>query len=182
MRSVYLQRPDAEELRRYSEGRWGKFRIWWPVAVALIVIAFESTSTFSSQNTSGWIRPWIERFVGHINDQVWQVGHHLARKTGHFVGYGSLALTLLRAWLYTLGQDVRLTLARWRWGSVWRAIAGTFVVASLDELHQSFMPSRTGLFSDVVLDTVGGSVLCGVVWLVFGWWRKAKTSDPNSAA
>ena len=176
MRSVYLQRPDAVELRRYSEGRRGKVRIWWPVVVALIVIAIESTNTFSSQNTSGWIRPWVERFVGHINDQVWAVGHHLARKTGHFTGYGGLALTLLRAWLYTLGLNEELTLGGWRWASVWRAVVGTAIVASLDEIHQAFIPSRTGAFSDVVLDTVGGAALCGMIWLFCGWWRKDRAT------
>jgi VanZ family protein len=176
MRSVYLRRPDVAELSLYSDGRRGKVRVWWPVVVALIVIAIESTNTFSSQNTSGWIRPWIERFTGHINDQVWDFGHHLARKTGHFVGYGSLALTLLRAWLMTLGLRDGLTLGAWRWGAFWRAIVGTAFVASLDEIHQTFIPSRTGAFSDVVLDTVGGTVLCGMVWLFCGWWRKAKAT------
>ena len=176
MRSVYLERPDAAELRRYSEGWRGKARVWWPVAVALVVIAIESTDTFSAQNTSGWIRPWVERLVGHINDQLWGVVHHLARKSGHFIGYGSLALTLLRAWLYTLGLEVGLSLGDWRWGSAWRAVAGTALVASLDEIHQTFIPSRTGVFSDVVLDTLGGSVLCGLIWLLCGWWRRAKTT------
>jgi VanZ family protein len=160
------------ELRRYSDGRWGKLRIWWPVAVALIVIAIESTNTFSSEHTSGWIRPVVERIFGHINDTLWAVIHHLARKSGHFTGYGGLALTLLRAWLLTLGERADLTLLGWRWRSTWMAVAGTAFVASMDEWHQTFIPSRTGLFSDVVLDTVGGSVLCGLVWLLGRWWRR----------
>lgn len=140
----------------------------------LIVIAIESTNTFSSENTSGWIRPVVERIFGHINDQLWAVIHHLARKSGHFTGYGGLALTMLRAWLLTLGSRAELTLAGWRWRATWLAVAGTAFVASMDELHQTFIPSRTGLFSDVVLDTVGGSVLCGVIWVFCGWWRKPK--------
>ena len=88
MRSVFLARPDAAELHRYTDGRWGKARVWWPVVVALIVIAIESTNTFSSQNTSGWIRPVVERFFGHINDQLWAFIHHLMRKSGHFTGMG----------------------------------------------------------------------------------------------
>jgi VanZ family protein len=180
MRSVFLVRPDAAELRRYSDGWWGKVRVWWPVAVALIVIAIESTNTFSSENTSGWIRPVVERIFGQINDQLWAAIHHLMRKSGHFTGYGGLALTQLRAWLLTLGlrdgpplRD-RLTLRGWRWRATWMAVVGTAFVAGLDEWHQTFIPSRTGAFSDVVLDTVGGSVLCGMIWVLCGWWRKAK--------
>jgi VanZ family protein len=172
MRSVFVGRPDAAELRQYSEGRRGKIRIWWPVAVMAIVIAIESTSTFSSDNTSGWIRPVVERFLGHINDQLWAVIHHFMRKSGHFTGYGTLGLAWLRAWLLTLGQRPGLSRAAWRWGAVWRAIAGTAFVASLDELHQTFIPSRTGTFSDVVLDTVGATAMCLMVWLFCGWWRR----------
>jgi len=138
----------------------------------LIVIAIESTNTFSSENTSGWIRPIVERIFGHINDQLWAVIHHFARKSGHFIGYGGLGLALLRAWLLTLGLGEGLTRAMWRWGAVWRAVAGTAFVASLDEWHQTFIPSRTGSVWDVLLDSVGASVMCLGVWLFCGWWRK----------
>jgi VanZ family protein len=172
MRSVFLGRPDAAALRRYSEGRRGTVRVWWPVAMMLIVIAIESTNTFSSDNTSGWIRPVVERIFGHINDKLWAVIHHTMRKSGHFTGYGGLGIALLRAWLYTLGLRDGLSRAAWRWGAVWRAILGTAFVASLDEWHQTFIPSRTGTFSDVVLDTVGASVMCLMVWVFCGWWRR----------
>ena len=39
------------------------------------------------------------------------------------------------------------------------AILATFLVASADEFHQSFLPNRTGQFSDVLLDTCGAAVL-----------------------
>jgi VanZ family protein len=138
----------------------------------VMVIAFESTSTFSSENTKGWIRPWIERFFGHINDTVWEIGHHLARKSGHFTGYGLLCLAWLRAWLLTLA--LRPGLTWWRWRAVGLAVVGTFCVAGLDEWHQTFLPTRTGLFSDVLLDTAGGSVVCALVWLIHWTTRKRR--------
>jgi len=39
------------------------------------------------------------------------------------------------------------------------AIACTFLIASLDEWHQSFSLARTGKFGDVVLDTCGALLL-----------------------
>jgi len=39
------------------------------------------------------------------------------------------------------------------------ALAGTAAVASLDELHQSFLPNRTGIPSDVLLDCSGAVVI-----------------------
>ncbi|MGC2366632.1 MAG: VanZ family protein, partial [Candidatus Sulfotelmatobacter sp.] len=42
----------------------------------------------------------------------------------------------------------------------------TGFVASLDEWHQSFIPSRTGRWQDVVLDTCAGiAALLIVLWL-----------------
>jgi VanZ family protein len=144
-----------------------------PVAVMVTVICFESTATFSAQNTSGWIRPWMERFFGHINDTVWSIAHHLMRKSGHFTGYGTLCLTWLRAWLLTLARRGDSTTVQWRLRSCGLAILGTFAIASLDEWHQTFLPSRTGMFSDVVLDTVGGTAMCCLVGLVW-WWRSRR--------
>lgn len=156
MRSVFVKRP----LRRAA---W--LLIWLPAFLMTIAIAVESTSTFSAHNTSSFLRPIVERVVGPLRDATWEHLHHLLRKSGHFAGYGFLCLMYLRGWLLTFSQR------RWSPGS-WRlrccafAVASTFAVASLDEWHQTFLPSRTGLFSDVLLDTSGGLVMCGLVWLL----------------
>jgi hypothetical protein len=144
MRSVFRERPDALELRARVAGWGGKAWVWLPVVVGLIVIAIESTDTFSAAHTDGWIRPLVERMLGHINDTVWYWIHRAVRKSGHFGGYGLMCLTLLRAWLLTLAlqADVRW----WKWRSVGLAVVGTFCVAGLDEWHQTYIPSRTGRF------------------------------------
>jgi VanZ family protein len=55
-----------------------------------------------------------------------------------------------------------------RWASI--AVLMTAFVASLDEWHQSFIPSRTGRWQDVVLDTCAG-VAAQVLILL---WLKQK--------
>jgi len=47
----------------------------------------------------------------------------------------------------------------------------TAFIASCDEFHQSFLPSRTGKFSDVVLDTIGATIVSGIV-LTAVWKRR----------
>jgi len=57
----------------------------------------------------------------------------------------------------------------WRWAQV--AFFMTVLVASLDEWHQSFIPSRTGTWHDVVLDgaaAVGAQIL---LYLLLRGWR-----------
>lgn len=68
----------------------------------------------------------------------------LIRKGTHFVGYGIVALLF-----YVLYRKLA-----WKLPAL-IAIITVFFIASLDELRQSFIPGRTGIFSDVLLDTAG---------------------------
>ncbi len=80
-------------------------------------------------------------------------------------GYGILSILLFRAWRATLPAPNHL-----RWTMLWAniAILGTALVASLDEWHQSFIPSRTGRWQDVVLDTCAG---IAAQILIILWWK-----------
>ncbi len=157
-------------------GGWDRARsvswlyVWWPVLVAVSIIGIESTRTFSAENTSGWLRPLMEALLGRLSDPGWAQVHHLLRKSGHFCGFGGVCVTFARAWLWRdLGRAAD-SVARWRWGAVLKAIASTAMVASADELHQTFLPNRTGKLSDVMLDTCGGIVACAVLWGLS--WRR----------
>ena len=173
MCSVFLEKPDLAVARAWTSG-WGWLAVWLPVVVAVLLIAGESTDTMSANHTSGWLRPLFERVFGRFTDAVWGVLHHYARKTGHFVGYGMVCLTLVRAWLLTLARRVGLAAGQWRWEGNGMGVASTALVASLDEWHQTFIPSRTGMVSDVGLDTLGGLVACGLVWAVCAVVRRGQ--------
>jgi VanZ family protein len=134
------------------------------VLLAICVIAMESTVFFGSDHTSGPLR-WIwEHLLGKVSDESWQLFHHFIRKTGHFIGYGTMGLLWLRAWWMTLprrGFQFDATLA----------LLGTALVASADEFHQSFLPNRTGVPSDVLLDCSGAILLLLLAYVILriGW-------------
>ena len=172
MRSVFVERPAAAEMRRRLAGWQGRLWVWLPVMVALVAISVESTKTFSAANTSSWLRPVFERIFGHINDALWNFGHHCARKAGHFFGYGMVCVTFLRAWLMTLARSASLRDGVWRWQANGLAVLCTVLVASADEVHQTFLPGRTGAATDVVIDTAGGMAISGAVWLGAMWIRR----------
>ena len=67
-------------------------------------------------------------------------------------------------------------LTAWRLQSTVLAIVSTAIVASCDEYHQSFIPSRTGSPYDVLLDTCGASALCLLVWLLC-WSRRLSGTE-----
>ena len=154
--------------------RW-YFSVWTPVVIAIAIICVESTDTFSSQNTSSFLRPILQRWFGHINDSSWDLYHHYLRKSGHFVGYGLVAFAFLHAWLHTLDRRAIGSLLEWRIKSSLLAILSTAFIASCDEYHQTFIPSRTGSPYDVLLDTAGASALCLLVWLICWSRRQSRT-------
>jgi VanZ family protein len=51
-------------------------------------------------------------------------------------------------------------------------VGSTFVLASLDEWHQTFLPGRVGCLSDVLLDTVGALFLNLALWAVYAYRRR----------
>jgi VanZ family protein len=144
-----------------SSDRHQLLKVWIAAILWLIVIAIESTSYLSAHNTSRILYP-VLHFLFDLDWDRFAVWHFYIRKGGHVFGYGLLSILLFRAWRETLPAAS----ARWtfRWMSM--AILGTALVASLDEWHQSFIPSRTGTPRDVLLDTVAG---IGAQILVLLW-------------
>jgi len=172
MRPVFFYQPSRRRPSREETGSRWWLRVWLPVAIAIAVICCESTGTMSAGHTSMFLRPLFERLFGPFSDSAWDLFHHILRKSGHFVGYGTVGFTFLRAWLHTLDRRGPMTLIAWRVESVILAIFSTAIVASCDEFHQTFLIGRTGTPVDVMLDTAGASTLCLLVWLTC-WSRRA---------
>jgi VanZ family protein len=131
----------------------------------MLLIAIESTDMLSAEHTSSFLYPLFHFLMG-MDLARFAVVHHYIRKLGHFVGYFTLSFFLFRAWRATLHLP-------WapRWAMRWAAIAFTMsaVVASLDEWHQTFIPSRTGAFRDVVLDSCAALTAQVLIFLFLNW-------------
>lgn len=178
MRRVFFHNP-MQSPTSSTGWRWW-FSVWFPVVLAITVIGFESTNSLSAANTSSLLRPVFEHFFGPIRDSAWDAYHHYLRKTGHFVGYGTVGFTFLRAWLHTLNRRAAASLFAWRLKSSLFAILSTAFIASCDEIHQASIPSRTGSPLDVLLDTSGACVLCLLVFLLC-WARRPRSRVAQAA-
>jgi VanZ family protein len=139
-------------------GLWFWFRVWFPVALGIAIIAIESQEFMGADHTSGPFRMLFQFIFGPVKDANWDVLHHYIRKSGHFFGYGFIGLAWLRAWWLTLPHSHFLPDAL-------LALMGTALVASCDEWHQSFLPNRTGTPWDVLLDCTGAIVLQLIVYV-----------------
>jgi VanZ family protein len=148
-----------------SDKKHDALKAWLATILWLIVIAIESSAYLSANNTSKILYPLLHFLFG-VDRAGFETWHFLLRKSGHVIGYALLSILLFRAWRETLpASGFNWTL---RWASI--ALLATALVASLDEWHQSFLPSRTGRWQDVVLDT---SAAIGAQLLLFFFrnWR-----------
>ena len=57
-------------------------------------------------------------------------------------------------------------------------LAVTFLYASSDEIHQLFIPGRSGQFTDVLIDTSGG--LAAILVVMAAAARIRKHNDTNT--
>jgi VanZ family protein len=149
-----------------STDRHHILKAWIALILWLIVICIESTAYLSAQNTSRFLYPLLHFLFG-VSRARFEPWHFLIRKGGHVFGYGLLSILLFRAWRETLPTPGN---TRWtfRWSTI--AVLGTLLVASLDEWHQSFIPSRTGVPRDVLLDSCAGIAAQILVFLSAKWF------------
>jgi VanZ family protein len=136
-------REGAQSSTRQRLWRYGPLLLW------LVFISLASTSEFSAANTSQLIRPLLLWLFPSLSEARLAAVHFLMRKTGHFTEYAVLAFLARRAFI---------TSGRAFFQRYWFQLGLLLVViyALFDELHQSFVPSRTASIYDSVLDVAGG--------------------------
>ena len=131
-----------------------------PVAWTAAVLSF-SSATFSADNTSSIVGPLLAWLLPWLAPSTIETLHGLLRKSAHVTEFAVLAALWLRA--FTRSGAVR---AEW---AAWLTVLIGVTVASADEVHQAFLPSRTSSARDVMIDTAG--VLLVVVPARLGWRR-----------
>ena len=139
-------------------------KYWLPVLLWMIFVFIGSTDLMSAEHTSRFIGPFLRWVAPDISTATVESIQLLVRKCAHLAEYAILAALLYRAFRY--GQD-----------NFWRAATLAFVAAtfyaSLDEFHQSFVPSRTGTPWDVGIDSLG-AVAGLVIYRIVSGGRKSK--------
>lgn len=135
-----------------------------------MVIAIESTELLSGDRTGQWLHKLLRWIVPSISHAALESLNHILRKIGHFIGYAGLSFLIFRAfrgtyrashegyygWLSSRIENVPVVDAFSRlWNVQWAVMGwmGASLVATLDELHQMTLRSRTGTWWDVLLDS-----------------------------
>ncbi|HYD49636.1 MAG TPA: VanZ family protein [Terriglobales bacterium] len=140
-----------------------RLRYWAPVLAWMLVISMFSGQPFSAANTNNYIDPILRFFFPDITAAGFVLAHSIIRKLAHFIEF------------FVLGWLVYWALRRGRapqWYAHWALQATLFalVFALLDELHQAFVPNRTGSLLDSGIDTAGAVT---AQLARYGWYRWA---------
>ena len=147
----------------------GRFFRYAPFMLWIGVIFYLSSGNASMSNTSRFIRPLLEFLFPNTPEETLIVYHSYIRKLAHPTVYAILAFFAARAFSGSLNKILQK-----RWFVV--SLLTVFIVASLDELNQSFIASRTGNFRDILLDTAGGLVMLTVIY----FYKKRKSRSEFS--
>lgn len=146
-------------------------RAWVPVLFSLIFVCCTSTSFMGGSHTQVLVNHVWRTFLGSWHWDLTASVNTVGRKVGHFLGYGMIGLlfrnawhTSLRAGLMRLGESLATLQGMISVSAL--SVLCTFVVASLDELHQRFVPGRVSSFRDVMVNTTGAIVLNVAFWTV----------------
>jgi VanZ family protein len=121
----------------------------------------------SFQHSSRIIQPFVHWLLPHLSDDAIHTLVVIVRKCAHLAEYAVLALLLWRALRKSPGPGV----PRWHWPVAGLVLALVALYAASDEFHQTFVPSREGCVTDVVLDAIGGALGLLCLWAA-GRWRK----------
>ena len=154
--------PELSEVRRHLPARWfvpPVIKAWWPALVWAGLIFFLSTDTFSAAHTGTVLASVLRWIAPSLSPGQFETIHYFIRKTAHFTEYFIFCLLLFRA--------VRGERTGWRWTWALAALSIAACYATLDEIHQAFVASRTASPWDSLLDSTGAFV---ALFVVFAYW------------
>ena len=115
------------------------------------------TSAFVGYFVANIIKPGFKSMTAEEQAEYVASIDHYIRKAAHFTEFAGLGAFLLFD-LYLF--DVKKPLA------VYFAVLSGILFASLDELHQLFIPGRACMITDVLIDTGGVILGCALALLL----------------
>jgi VanZ family protein len=135
-------------------------KFWLPMLLWMALIFTASGDSHSSQHSSRFIEPFLQWLFPKMSPTQIEDVNFMFRKCAHLAEYAILALLVWRALHLSKNQ-----LPAWSWPKVGGTLLVVFLYAASDEYHQSFVPTRTAQFSDVLIDTTGAAVGLLGFWL-----------------
>ena len=131
----------VEEFSEVAKPAKRPSRHWWLAIIWLVVLGLMSTSLFTYPRTWTFVAALLHMIApGGVSETTQSAIHLFVRKLTHFGAYAVCFIVLITGPL--------------RGRPIW-ALALCLALASGDEIHQLFVPGRTGSPWDVAIDFTG---------------------------
>ncbi|MFV8826431.1 VanZ family protein [Alkalihalobacterium sp. APHAB7] len=143
----------------------------WTAVIAWMALIFylsHQPATVSSELSSEITEVIVQIIEIVAPNTQFEFGNlnHLVRKNAHFFAYLVLGLLTINALRRSGSNGYR---------SMGVALVICILYAISDEVHQLFVPGRSGEVRDVLIDTAGASVGIGMYWLFSRVLKKTAT-------
>ena len=143
--------------------------LWWipPLILMYIIFQFSAANAAQSSALSDGISAQIILKIDQIFSFGWPSAkqavyaeslHIVVRKTAHFLEYTLLSFLLV--------QSFRKTVCSVKKHAFFFAWLFATLYAATDEIHQLFVPGRSGMVRDVLLDSTGAAFGIAIFALV----------------
>jgi VanZ family protein len=152
-----------------------KFLFYWLPPLGWMGLIFSaSADTQSFRRSAGLFYPVMHWLFPGLDADTIEGIHFVFRKCAHLTEFAILALLFWRAIHHTRRPLVapERSESGWRWDEAGLALALVLVYAATDELHQVFVPLRTGMVSDVFVDVAGGAIGLLLLRLLGGIFKR----------
>ncbi|NRF90514.1 VanZ family protein [Paenibacillus frigoriresistens] len=122
-----------------------KLLFWWSLLSVFLgaIFIFTALQTFTGENT----KVQIQQITG-MNEHNAYVTNAVIRKSAHVLMFGLLSIIFYVAI---------------RRRSIWLAWICTTLMAGVDEWHQSYIPGRSALVEDVLLDSLAALIFLRII-------------------
>ena len=160
--------PD-NKLEKRTEKRKGGWDMKKKIFAILLVLWMgfifsmsSQNSTVSSNTSGGTIRmimstvPKFDEQSEEVQDEIVESLQYITRKSAHFIGY--MILGILAILLFLQYENIKY--------KGWSAFLLSVLYAISDEVHQLFVPGRSGQVKDVLIDSCGAALGIVIVILV----------------
>jgi VanZ family protein len=142
-------------------------RYWVPLMVWMVIIFSASADAQSAQRTSRFLEPFLRWLNPDVSAETIEFVRWAIRKMAHLAEYAVLAWLAWRALRKPRRNDPR----PWSWKIAGAALGIVVLYAATDEIHQTFVPNRTGALRDVCIDMLGGTLGLLALWC----WHRFRT-------
>ncbi|QNO13296.1 VanZ family protein [Alkalicella caledoniensis] len=158
-------------------GQYSKQIFSWTLVLlwmGLIFYMSAQPATQSQEMSKGVVEvvvQTVERVAPSLAEQLdIRYLHHIVRKNAHFIIYLILGVLVINALNVSVVEG---------WKGIVFALSICILYAISDEVHQLFVPGRSGEVRDVIIDSAGSSVGIGVYLGLTNVMEKVRARGEN---